>query len=260
MGENFSRCISTGLLAFMQHLTEAVGTGGREERGVVETRVEGRRQGLAACDESPPPPAAVPVVLLVVGLALNHPLDDLLDVADLDQHVFRLEVRMYDAAFPMQIVEPQEHLFCDLLDERHRDAAVVPLLDQAQQVLPQHLEHHAHMCAIRPLVLKRVQQADDVFAPGVVRVRLDDLVEQLNLVDGGLGIVGGRPYDFERNVFPRRVVLRQPDRREVAPAQLPHHCVFPVLELFPDGHRMVSSLAVVLRIFLVSRVLGGVLW
>ncbi len=247
-------------LAFMQHLAEAVGTGRGEERGGVEARVERRRQGLAARDECPPPPAAVPVVLLVVGLVLDHPLDDLLDVADLDQHVFRLEVGMDDAALPMQVVEPQEDLFCDLLDQRHRDAPMIPLLDQAQQVLAQDLKHHAHVCAIRALVLEGVQQADDMFAAGVVWVGLDDLVEQLDLVDGCLGIVGGGPHDLEGDVFPRGVVLGQPDGGEVAPAQLADDCVFPFFELLPDGDGVVASLAVVLRVLLVGGVLGGVLW
>lgn len=42
---------------------------------------------------------------------------------------------MNDAALPVEIVEPQQYLFRDLLDQRHGYAAVVPLLDEAQQVL-----------------------------------------------------------------------------------------------------------------------------
>lgn len=222
--------------------------------------MEGRRQRLAACDESPAPSAAVAVVFLfvLVGALGQDPLDNLLDVTNLDEDVFGLEVGVDDAAFAVQVVQAQQHLLGDLLDQRHGDAAVVPALDEAQQVLAQHLEHHAHVGAVGALVLKRVQQADDVLAAGVVGIGLDNLIEQLDLVDGRLGVVRGGPHHLERNVFAVAVVARQPHGREVAPSQLAHHRVPAVLEVLANLDGMVAALAVVFGILLVGRVLGGV--
>lgn len=55
------------------------------------------------------------------------------------------------------------------------------------------------------------------------------------------------------------IIPRQPDRGEVAPAQLAHNSVFSIIKLFTDGDGMVATLAVVFGIFLVGGVLGGVL-
>jgi hypothetical protein len=87
---------------------------------------------LAASDESSPTAATIPIVLLVGGLRLDNALYDLFDVADFDEDVFGLEVSMNDAAFPMEVVKTEQNLLCDLLDEGHRDAAMVPALDQAK--------------------------------------------------------------------------------------------------------------------------------
>lgn len=159
---------------------------------MVEARVQRARQRLAARDEGPASPAPVGVILLLLLLDLvlvDERLDDVLHVANLDQHVLGLQVRVDDAALAVQVVQAQQHLLRDLLDQRHRDAAVVPALDEAQQVLPEHLKHHAHVRAVGALVLERVEQADDVLAPRVLRVGGHDLVEQLDLVDGRLRVV-----------------------------------------------------------------------
>jgi len=118
----------------------------------------------------------------------------------------------------MQIVKPQQDLFRDLLDERHGDSPVVPPLDQAQKVLPQHFEHHANMRSVGTLVLKRIQEADDMFTAGVVRIRLDNFIQKLDLVDGGFRVMRRRSHNLERNVLPGGVVSGEPDGREVAPS------------------------------------------
>jgi len=230
---------------------------------VVEARVERAGQRLAAGDEGPSPSAPVAVVLLVLllGLLLDVLLDDLLDVADLDQDVLGLEVGVDDAALAVQVVQAEQHLLGDLLDQRHGDAAVVPALDQAQQVLTQHLEDHADVDAIGALVLERVEQADDVLAAGVVGVGLDDALEQLDLVDGSLGVVGGGAHDLEGDVLAGDGVARQPDGGEVAPAQLADDDVAAVVVGLADLDGVVAALAVVFRVFLVGgrlvRVVGG---
>lgn len=97
-----------------------------------------------------------------------------------------------------------------------------------------------------------------MLAAGMVGISLDDLIEKLNLIDGRLSVVGGRAHHLERDVFAVGVVPRQPDGREVTPAQLAHNRVLAVLELFANLDGMVTALAVVFGIFLVGRVLGGV--
>lgn len=97
-----------------------------------------------------------------------------------------------------------------------------------------------------------------MLAAGMVGVGLDDLVEKLNLIDGRLRVVGGGAHHLERDVFAVCVVPRQPDGREVTPAQLAHNRVLAVLELFANLDGVITALAVVFGIFLVGRVLGGV--
>lgn len=124
---------------------------------MVETRVKRGGQRLTARDQRSASPSSVAVALLVGGLALDHLLDNLLDVANLDEDVLGLEICVDDAAFSVQIVESQEHLFCYLLDQRHRNATVVPFLDETEQILAQYLKDHADVGAIGALVLKRVE-------------------------------------------------------------------------------------------------------
>lgn len=82
---------------------------------------------------------------------------------------------------------------------------------------------------------------------------LDDPVEQLDFIDGGLGIVGSGAHHLQRNVLARGCVPRQPDSREVAPPKLAHHDVAAIIVRFAHGHRVIPTLAVVLGILL----LGG---
>lgn len=74
---------------------------------------------------------------------------------------------------------------------------MVPPFDQAQQVLAKHLKHHADVDAVGTFVLKGIQQADDMLLAGMVGVGLDDLLQQFDLIDGGLGVMSGGADDFE---------------------------------------------------------------
>lgn len=97
-----------------------------------------------------------------------------------------------------------------------------------------------------------------MFAARVVGLGLDNLVEEFDFVNSGFGVVGGRADDFQSDVLSRGVVPGQPDGGKVTPSELAHDCVFAVLELFANLDGVVAALAVVLGIFLVGRVLGGV--
>lgn len=62
------------------------------------------------------------------------------------------------------------------------------------------------MDTIRSLVFERVQQTDDMLPTGVGGLRLDDSVEELDLIDRGFGVVCGRPNDLQRDVFSGRSI------------------------------------------------------
>lgn len=224
---------------------------------MVKGRVQGRGQRLAAGDEGPPATTAVSVIFLFAGLVLDHLFDNLLDVANLNEDVFGLEVGVDDAALAVQVVEAKQDLFGDLLHQRHGDTAVVPSLNQAEQVLAQYLKDHADVGAVGALVLKRVEEAHDMLAAGMLGLGLDDAVEELDLVDGRLGVVGGGTDDLEGDMLAVLVVAGQPDGGEVAPAELAHNSVLVVLEVFANLDRVVPALAVVFGILLVGGVLGG---
>ncbi len=135
---------------------------------------------------------------------------------------------------------------------------MVPPFDQAQQILAKHLEHHADVDAVGTFVLEGIQQADDMFLAGMVGVGLDDLLQQLNLIDGGLGVMGGGTDDFEGDMPSGDGVSGQPDGGEVTPTQLADDDVFALLEGFAGGDGMVATFAVVLGVLLFGGDLGGV--
>ena len=124
-----------------------------------ETCVEGAGQRLATSDEGAAPPTTITVILFILLglLLLNVGLDNLLDIADLDENVLGLEIRMDDTALAMQVVQAKQDLLGDLFNQRHRDTAMVPSLDQTQQVLTKNLEYHADVNTVGTLVLEGVQ-------------------------------------------------------------------------------------------------------
>jgi len=203
--------ILTGLI---HHLVETAVRVGRAVFKVEAAKagVQWTGQRLAACDQSAPPSSPIPVRFLVLFrlFLLNMGLDNLFNVANLNQHVFGFQVGVDDATLSVQVIQAQQHLLSDLLHQRQRDTPMVPPLDQTQQVLTKHLKYHAYVYSIRTLVFKRVQQTNDMFAAGMRRFRLDDAVEQFDLIDGGLGIVGGGSDHLQRDVFARGSISRQP--------------------------------------------------
>lgn len=69
----------------------------------IEARVERTRKRLAARNEGPPSSPSVAIVFFVIqlGLILDKRLDDLLDVTNLNQNIFRLEIRVDYTALSM---------------------------------------------------------------------------------------------------------------------------------------------------------------
>lgn len=82
----------------------------------------------------------------------------------------------------------------------------------------------------------------------------DNLVKQFDLVLGGLGVVGGRAHDLERDVLTGRIDFRQPDGGEVAPTELSYHSVLAIIVLLADLDRMVAAFAIVLEVLLLCGV------
>jgi hypothetical protein len=112
--------------------------------------------------------------------------------------------------------------------------------------------------AIYALVFKGIKEANDMLAAGMVGFGLDNLIEELDLVDSGLGVMGGGTDDLEGNMFAVRVVAREPNGGKVTPAELAHDSVFAILELLANLDGVVTAFAVILRILLIGSVLGGV--
>ena len=226
---------------------------------MVEAGIEGTGKGLAAGDKCPPSPPAVPVVIVtvfVLGVVFDVCLHNLLHVANFNEHVLGLQIRVDDAALAMEVIEAEQNLLGDLLYERHGYAAVVPPLDQTQQVLTQNFKHHADVDAIGAFVIERVEQTDNVLAAGMVLVGIDNFFQQLDLVESRLGVVSSGADDLKGNVLARIIVARQPDGGEMTPAQLAHNGVLAVLVLLADLDRVVAAFAVVLRILLIGCILG----
>ena len=207
-------------------------------------------------DEGSTSPSAVPVVFLLFlflfGVFLDICLDNLLDVANLDQDVLRLQIRVDNPAFPVHIIQTQQHLLRDLLDQRHGDAAMVPALNQTQQVFTKHLKDHADVNTIGTPVLEGIEQTDDVFPTRVGRVGFDDAAQQFDFIDGGFGVMGGGAHDLEGDVFVGNGIARQPDGGKVTPTQLAHDDITTIVVGLPDGDRVIATLDIILGILLFS--------
>lgn len=161
---------------------------------------------MAAGDQSSSPSSAVTVVLFVVRFVLNNLLHNLLHISNLNQDVFGLQIGVNDAALSVQIVQAEQDLLGDLFDQRHGDTTVVPSLNQAKQVFSQYFKDHANVCAMRTLVLERIEEANDVLAARMIGFRSYDAIEELDLIDGRLSVMSGGADNFECHMFAAVVV------------------------------------------------------
>ena len=108
---------------------------------------------------------------------------------------------MNDPALRMQIVQPEQDLFRDLLDDMCRNSSMLVPLDQPQQVLSQHLEHHAYVRPVGSDVPKVIEQLHGVSSSRMVRVGRNELLEELDLIQCGFGVMTIRFDNFERDVL-----------------------------------------------------------
>mmetsp|Transcript_7833 Transcript_7833/g.20426 ORF Transcript_7833/g.20426 Transcript_7833/m.20426 type:complete len:251 (-) Transcript_7833:6-758(-) len=192
-----------------------------------------------------------------------------------DQNILGLQIGVDDVADSVEVVETDEGVRRYLAGDVERNTLEVVALDEGEHVRPHDLEHHAHVLAVRAVVLKLVEQRhyagegqmgqpvrqgprDLAPLPGLAQACLwaGRLREQLDLVVGGLGVVRGTLLDLHGHEAALPRVLAEPHRREVSPAQLGQHPVAPVVDL-PDGHDVVAAPAVPLGALVVA--LGALL-
>lgn len=84
-------------------------------------------------------------------------------------------------------------------------------------------------------------------AAGVGGVARRHALHDADLVLGGVGVLRRALDDLQRDVAVLLCVVRAPHGREVAPADLAHHDVAPVVERVADVHRVVAAAAVALH-------------
>lgn len=78
---------------------------------------------------------------------------------------------------------------------------MVPPFDQTEEIFTQNFKDHTHMDTIGPFVFEGIEEADDVSSARMIRVCLDDFVQQFDFINGGFSVVRSRSDDFERDVF-----------------------------------------------------------
>lgn len=88
-----------------------------------------------------------------------------------------------------------------------RNAFRLMPLDETEQVLAEDFENHAHMDAVRALVLEVVEKGDDMSAARMGRIRRDESLQELDLIQGRFGVSWCRLDDFEchMSVHPREI-------------------------------------------------------
>ena len=135
---------------------------------------------------------------------------------------------MNDSADSVEEVKPHQYLSGDFFNQIKRKPLIIIPLEHLEQINPQNLKHHTKMISIRPFIQERIQQVKHMrIIPikcslvGLVLVkRLDplrvigfigDFLENLNLVIGGLEVVGRAFHDFDGDVVTVLEVFCEPD-------------------------------------------------
>lgn len=116
---------------------------------------------------------------------------------------------MNDTTSGVEIVKTQQDLLGDLTDDVLGHTPVLIALNQAKEILSEHLEHHANVTAVGPLMSEVVQQRDAVPPARVVRISGHHLLQELDLVDSCFCVMGCRFDDFKSNVSIDSVCERQ---------------------------------------------------
>ena len=79
-----------------------------------------------------------------------------------EQHIFRFQVCMNDAADSVQKVKPHHHLSCDFFYQIEWKSFVVISLQNFQQVDTQDFKYHGEMISIWAFVQERVKQVENM--------------------------------------------------------------------------------------------------
>jgi len=146
-------------------------------------------------------------------------------LADADEDVLGLDIGVNDLALGVKIVEPLQDLLHDELDVEKGDALVVTPDDKLEEVVAEHLEDHADVGSVDAADLEIVQKLYAPFPEWISLVALSDALEQLDFVEGRLGVVRRALHHLEGHEVLVRQVPAQPDRRKVAPAEFSDHVV-----------------------------------
>ena len=164
--------------------------------------IEWAGKWLTSGDKSSSPSAAIAVIsfTILVGIIFHIRLDDMFDIAYFNQDIFRLQVGVYNTTFAMHVVEAQKHLLCDLLYQRHGNASMIPALDKTQEIFAQHLKNHAHVDTIGASMFKGIEKTNDMFSARMTWFGLNNLAEQFDLINCGLGIVSSGAHDLKGDV------------------------------------------------------------
>ena len=83
-------------------------------------------------------------------------------ISESDNHVFRFEIGVDNAAHPMHVVKANQTLASQLADEGDGYALVVITFDELEEVDTEDLENHDEMLAIGAVVDERVEELDAV--------------------------------------------------------------------------------------------------
>ena len=89
---------------------------------------------------------------------------------------------MDNTTLSMQVVQPKQNLFGNLLDKNFGDALVVVSLNKSQEIFTENLKDHAHMRAIGAIVSEGVKQTHNICATRVIRVGGDDTLKQTDFI------------------------------------------------------------------------------
>ena len=154
-----------------------------------ETGIQRTRKRLASRYKGSPPPSPVPVVLFTSLLIFYKRLDNLLHVSNINEHVLGFEIRVYNTAIPMEVIQAEQHLFRYLFHKWHRNTTVIPSFYQAKEVLSQHLKHHAYVHSVDSLMLEGIEKTDNVSATRMIGIRLYNFVQELDFVDRRLCVM-----------------------------------------------------------------------
>jgi hypothetical protein len=126
---------------------------------------------------------------------------------------------------------------------------VVTPYDEFKQVVPQHFKDHAHVGPVDAADFEIVQELDTPLSEGVRAVALADTLEQLDLVQGRLCVVGRTLHHLQGHKLFVRQIPAQPDGRKVAPAELAHNVVA-VVKQVANFDRVVTTFCVIFGILL----------